>query len=54
MSIARRTIEELPASFAGDEQALAYIDEAVENARQSLAELGLDELLDTAETGGGA
>ncbi len=54
VSIARRTIEELPASFAGDEQALAYIDEAVENARQSLAELGLDELLDTAEMGGGA
>ena len=33
---------------------LVYSDEAVENARQSLAELGLDELLDTAETGGGA
>lgn len=54
VSIARRTIEELPASFAGDEQALAYIEEAIANARQSLDELGLGELLGGAETGGGA
>ncbi len=52
VSIARRTIEELPASFAGDEQALSYIDEAVENARTSLDELGLAGLLDGAETEG--
>ncbi len=54
LSIAQRTIEELPAAFEGDEQALAYIDEAVENARAGLDELGLGELLDEAETGGGA
>ena len=54
LSIAQRTIEELPAAFEGEEQALAYIDEAVENARADLDELGLGELLDEAETGGGA
>ncbi|MBR0207326.1 MAG: hypothetical protein IJQ43_00345 [Oscillospiraceae bacterium] len=54
LSIAQRTIEELPASFAGDEQALAYIDEAIANARESLDELGLGELLAAPETGGGA
>ena len=54
VSIARRTIEELPASFAEDEQALAYIDEAVMSARGELEELGLTALLDEAETGGGA
>lgn len=54
LSIARRTIEELPASFAGDEQALAYIDEAIAHTRGELDELGLADLLDEAETGGGA
>ena len=54
LSIAQRTIEELPASFAGDEQALAYIDEAILSARESLDELGLGELLDATESGGGA
>lgn len=54
LSIAQRTIEELPASFAGDEQALAYIDEAVERAREGLAELGLEDLLSASETGGGS
>lgn len=48
--IAERTMEELPARFAGDEQALSYIDEAVEAARKSLAELGLGGLLE--EEGG--
>ncbi|MBO5555699.1 MAG: hypothetical protein J5927_00790 [Oscillospiraceae bacterium] len=51
VDIARRTMEELPASFEGDEQALAYIQEAVEEARASLTELGLGELLD-GEAGG--
>ena len=53
VDIARRTMEELPASFAGDEQALAYIQEAVAEARASLEELGLGELLSGEETGGG-
>ena len=50
--IALRTINELPASFEGDEQALAYVYEAVENAKADLAELGLDELLDDPANGG--
>lgn len=54
VNIARRTMEELPASFAGDEEALSYVDEAVENARAALEELGLDELLDGTENGGGS
>ena len=44
-SIAARTMEELPVLFAGDEQALAYVDEAVAAARTSLEEIGLSELL---------
>lgn len=51
LSIAQRTIDELPASFAGDEQALAYIEEAIESARESLDELGLGDLLDVSEGG---
>ena len=54
LAIAQRTIEVLPAAFDGDEQAMAYIDEAIESTRQSLDELGLGALLDEAETGGGA
>lgn len=44
--IAMRTMNELPASFEGDEQALEYVEEAVENARSALEELGLGELLE--------
>ena len=51
LSIAQRTIDELPASFVGDEQALAYIEEAIESARESLDELGLGDLLDVSEGG---
>ena len=51
--IATRTMKELPALFEGDEQALFYVDEAVETARSSLQELGLDDLL-SEETEGGA
>lgn len=54
VSIAERTITELPEAFADDEQALTYIDEAIDHAKQSLDELGVGELLDGAETGGGA
>ena len=51
VEIARRTIDELPALFEGDELALSYIDETVASARSSLEELGLGGLLD-AETEG--
>ena len=54
LSIARRTIEELPASFEGDEQALSYINEAIESARGELEELGLGSLLEETEAGDGA
>jgi hypothetical protein len=54
VSIARRTITELPASFEGEEQALSYINEAIGNARADLEEQGLGELLEDAETGGGS
>ena len=50
--IAMRTIKELPATFEGDEVALEYINEAVENAKADLAEYGLDELLDETENEG--
>lgn len=53
IEIARRTMEELPESFAGDEAALEYIDEAVQSARDSLRELGLEELLETPAAGNG-
>ena len=46
--IAERTMNELPAAFADEPQALVYIQQAVDNARSSLEELGLD---DTAESG---
>lgn len=48
---AERTIEELPDLFADEPLALDYINEAVQNARGALAELGLEELLDRAESG---
>ena len=48
---AERTIEELPELFADEPLALDYIQEAVQNARSALAELGLEELLDQAESG---
>ena len=46
--IAERTMNELPAAFADEPQALVYIQQAVDNARSSLEERGLD---DTAESG---
>ena len=42
--IAARTVRELPARFAEDEQASAYIEEAAEHAREVLRELGLEDL----------
>ena len=46
LAIARRTMQELPAAFADEPEALRYIDEAVDNARTDLEELGLEGLLD--------
>lgn len=50
--IAQRTMDELPAAFADEPDALAYIEEAAQNARADLEALGLGELLDGAETEG--
>lgn len=51
---AERTIEELPELFADEPLALDYIKEAIQNARAALAELGLEALLDGAESGEGS
>ena len=50
--IARRTMEDLPAAFADEPEALAYIEQAAQNAREDLEELGLGELLDAGEAEG--
>ena len=42
LEIAERTMNELPAAFKDDPQALIYIQQAVDSARTSLEELGLD------------
>lgn len=47
LSIAKRTMEDLPAAFEGNEQALGYIEEAIDNARSDLEEIGLGDLLET-------
>ena len=46
-----RTIQELPELFADEPLALEYVKEAIRNARNSLAELGLEGLLDSSESG---
>ena len=48
---AERTIKELPALFEDEPLALDYIKEAIRNAREALAELGLEGLLDSTESG---
>ena len=48
---AERTIQELPELFADEPLALEYVKEAIQNARSSLAELGLEDLLDSTESG---
>lgn len=48
---ARRTMHDLPELFADEPLALGYIDEAIEDARGSLSELGQEELLDGTESG---
>ncbi len=54
VDIAERTMNELPAAFGDEPQALVYIQQAVDNARRSLEELGLEAPSDedAAETGG--
>lgn len=54
VQIARRTMQELPEMFADEPAALEYVDEAIENARESLDEIGLAELLDTPGTESGS
>ena len=54
VQIARRTMQELPGMFADEPAALEYIDEAIDNARGSLDEIGLAELLDAPETESGS
>ena len=50
VDIAERTMNELPEAFKDDPQALVYIEMAVENARRSLEEIGLDKLVDDGQT----
>ena len=45
LAIAKRTMEELPTAFVDEPEALHYIDEAIDNARADLEELGLTDLL---------
>ena len=54
VEIARRTMEELPAEFEGDDLALAYVNEVTQNARARLEQLEFGELLapSEAENGG--
>ena len=43
VEIVERTLKDLPVLFEGDENALEYVEQAMESARESLRELGLDE-----------
>ena len=52
VNTADRTMTELPELFADEPLALEYINEAIENARSALAELGMEGLLGGAESGG--
>jgi len=49
---AQRTMNELPALFADEPLAQSYIEEAISSAREALAEIGMEDLLDEAESGG--
>ena len=53
VEIAERTMNELPAAFADEPLALEYIQQAVDSARSSLEELGLEAPADTGSTGTG-
>ena len=53
VDIAERTMNELPAAFADEPQALVYIQQAVDNARDALDELGLDVQDNTGRTAAG-
>ena len=47
-------MKDLPEMFAEEPEALEYIDEAIENARGALDEIGLADLLDAPETESGS
>ncbi|MBO6014415.1 MAG: hypothetical protein J6P48_02995 [Oscillospiraceae bacterium] len=53
LAIVQRTIQELPASFEGEEEAQIYIGEAIDHARTALRDLDLDHILEETEKGGG-
>ena len=53
VDIAERTMNELPEAFADEPVALEYIQQAVDSARSSLEELGLETPADTGRTGTG-
>ena len=50
VDIAERTMNELPEAFGDDPQALVYIEQAVEKAKQSLEDIGLDTFVDDGKT----
>lgn len=54
VEIAERTMNDLPAAFADEPEALVYIQDAIDNARSSLEELGLEMPADAGQsvTGG--
>ena len=54
VDIAERTMNELPAAFADEPEALVFIQDAVDDARRSLEELGLEMPADVGQsvTGG--
>lgn len=54
VDIAERTMNELPAAFADEPEALVFIQDAVDDARRSLEELGLEMPADAGQsvTGG--
>ena len=54
VQIAQRTMKDLPEMFAEEPDALEYVDEAIENARGALDEIGLADLLDAPETESGS
>ena len=53
VEIAERTMNELPAAFADEPLALEYIQQAVDSARSSLEELGLEAASETGRSGTG-
>ena len=48
---AKRTMTELTEQFADEPLALTYIEEAIQNAKESLAEIGMEDLLSSKKGG---